>query len=125
MKLSKRAQLRAQYIEGWNSMDLEKLLTSITEDFLFDDPTDPEAVTKEMLPAYLPRWPEKAGALGARFDFDIVDKVVQDRDGILLEWYWWRLTGTDVEGSAVIKTSDEGVIFEKLTYFKTPWPLLR
>jgi hypothetical protein len=48
---------------------------------------------------------------------------VQDKDGVLLEWYWWKLTGTDVEGAAVIKTIDEGVEYERLFYFKTPWPL--
>jgi hypothetical protein len=71
----------------------------------------------------MPRWPEKAGALGAGFAFEIVDKVVRDQDGVLLEWYWWRLAGTDVEETAVIKTTDDGVLSERLTYYKTPWPL--
>ena len=57
------------------------------------------------------------------FDFEIIDKVVQDKDGVLLEWYWWKLIGTEVEGAAVIKTTDEGVVFERLSYYKTPWPL--
>ena len=121
--MSKRVQHRARYIDGWNSMDAEKLLLSITDDFVFDDPADPEPITKAMLVGYMPRWPEKAAALGAGFDFETVDKVVQDKDGILLEGYWWRLAGTDVEGSAVIKTSDEGVMSERLTYFRSPWPL--
>ena len=63
----------------------------------------------------MPKWPAKAAALGAAFEFEIVDKVVRDDDGLLLEWYWWRLVGADVEGSAVIKTSDEGVMSERLT----------
>ncbi len=121
--MSKRAQHRARYIEGWDTMDADKLLASITDDFVFDDPAEPEPITKATLVAYMPRWPEKAGALGVPFQFDITDKVVQDKDGVLLEWYWWRLTGTSVEGSAVIETSDEGVLSERLAYFKTPWPL--
>ena len=104
-------------------MDAGKVLTSVTDDFLFDDPADPGPVTKAMLVDYMPRWPEKAGALGAAFEFDIIDKVVRDEGGVLLEWYWWRLTGTAVEGSAVIKTRDDGVMSERLTYYKTPWPL--
>jgi hypothetical protein len=71
----------------------------------------------------MPRWPAKAAALGGAFAFDIIDKVVQDKDGVLLEWYWWRLAGTDVEGAAVIKTTDEGVVSERLTYYRSPWPL--
>ncbi len=123
--MSKRARPRARYIEAWNSMDAETLLASVTDDFLFDDPTDPEPVTKAALAAYMPKWPAKAAALGAAFEFEFVDKVVQDDDGLLLEWYWWRLVGADVEGSAVIKTSDEGVMSERLTYYRTPWPLRR
>ena len=87
--MSKRSRLRAQYIEGWETMDADKLVS----------------------------------AVGAAFAFDIVDKVVRDEDGVLLEWYWWRLAGTDVEGAAVIKTTDEGVVFERLAYYRSPWPL--
>ena len=122
---SKRARHRARYIDGWNTMDAGKLLASVTEDFVFDDPADRAPVTKATLADYLPVWPEKAGTLGAAFEFDIIDKVVEDRNGFLTEWYWWRLAGTDVEGSAVIRTSDEGVISERLTYYRTPWPLRR
>lgn len=121
--MSRRAGHRARYIEAWNTMDADKLLASITDDFLFDDPADPEPITKATLVDYMPRWPEKAAVLGAAFEFDMIDKVVQDKDGVLLEWYWWRLVGTDVEGTAVIKTSDEGVMSERLTYYRTPWPL--
>lgn len=121
--MSKRAEHRARYIEGWNTMDAEKLLMSVTDDFIFDDPADPSPVTKAGLAAYLPSWPEKAGLLGAEFDFEIVDRVVADEGGVLLEWYWWRLTGTDVAGSAVIKTSDQGVMSERLAYYRSPWPL--
>jgi hypothetical protein len=53
--MSKRTQHRARYIEGWNTMDAEKLLGSVTDDFPFDDPTEPEPITKAMLAAYLPR----------------------------------------------------------------------
>ena len=104
-------------------MDAEALLSSVTDDFEFDDPAAPGPIGKADLVAYMPRWPEKAGALGATFEFEITDRVVEDRDGVLLEWYWWRLAGTEVEGTAVIKTTDDGVVSERLAYYKTPWPL--
>ena len=121
--MSKRAQLRAQYIEGWETMDAKKLVSAVTDSFEFDDPADPEPITKANLAGYMPVWPEKARALGGTFHFEIIDKVVQDKDGVLLEWYWWKLIGTDVEGAAVIKTIDEGVVFERLSYYRAPWPL--
>lgn len=121
--MSKRAELRARYIAGWDTMDPEKLLSSVTDDFLFDDPADPAPIGKSGLVAYMPVWPERARALGGAFQFEITDKVVEDWDGLLLEWYWWRLTGTAVAGTAVIKTSDAGVLSERLCYHATPWPL--
>jgi hypothetical protein len=121
--MSRRARLRALYIEGWETMDAEKLVSAVADGFEFDDPADPEPVTKATLVDYMPRWPEKAETLGGAFAFEITDKVVQDEDGVLLEWYWWRLAGTDVEGTAVIKTTDEGVVSERLTYYRSPWPL--
>lgn len=123
--LSLRARLRARYIEGWNSMDADLLLSTVTDDFYFDDPADPAPITKAGLADYMPHWPAKTKALGATFDFDMTDRSVLDRDGILLEWYWWKLIGTEVEGTAVIRTSDQGVESERLTYFSCPWPLLR
>ena len=121
--MSKRSDLRTQYIEGWESMDAAKLISSVTDDFVFDDPAESAPITKKELASYMPIWPERAQSLGAEFDFHIFDKVVQNRDGVLLEWYWWRLMGTDVEGAAVIKTTDDGVAYERLTYYRTPWPL--
>ncbi len=84
--MSRRAQLRAQYIEGWETMDAEKLVSAVADDFEFDDPADPAPVTKSTLVDYMPRWSAKAEALGGTFAFDIIDKVVQDKDGVLLEW---------------------------------------
>ncbi len=104
-------------------MDAGKLMASITDDFVFDDPADPAPITKDGLVAYMPVWPARTANLGVTFDFEITDKVVQDTDGVLTGWYWWRLTGTQVSGSALIKTSDAGVMFEGLTYYRTPWPL--
>ena len=122
-QMSKRSDLRAQYIEGWETVDALKLVSSVTDDFVFDDPAEPRPITKAELADYMPIWPAKAKALGTAFEFDIVDKVVQDRQGVLLEWYWWRLMGTDVEGAAVIKTTDAGVVSERLSYYRTPWRL--
>ena len=104
-------------------MDAGKLLASVSEHFLFDDPADPAPITKAGLVAYMPVWTGRAEALGGCFHIEIRDKVVADRDGLLLEWYQWRLAGTAVEGAALIKTSDQGVLLERLSYYRTPWPL--
>ena len=123
--MTPRQAHRARYIEGWDLADPERLMASIAPGFRFDDPVDPEAITADTLVAYMPVWPARAAALGGSFDFEMTERTVTDRDGILIEWYWWALKGTSAEVSALIRTSDEGVMFEGLTYFRSPWPLLR
>tara|TARA_Y100001960_G_scaffold296506_1_gene342067 strand:- start:1350 stop:1517 length:168 start_codon:yes stop_codon:yes gene_type:complete len=55
----------------------------------------------------------------------MTSRIVNDTDSILTEWYWWILKGTSAERAALIRTSDQGVMFEGLTYFRSHWPLLR
>jgi len=123
--MSLRAAHRARHIDAWNNRDLAGLLASTAAGFVFDDPTDPAPVTRDGLAAYMPVWFEKAAALGALFEFRMTERVVEDRDGALTEWYWWTLLGTEVEGSAVVRTIDTGVLLEKFAYYRTPWPLHR
>ncbi len=123
--MTKRHDLRAIYIDGWNTMDAEKLVSSVSEDFVFGDPCEPELIGKSQLAHFMPVWPEKLRKLGGSFDFEMVDRVVSDQDGWLTEWYWWRVPGLKLEGSALIKTTDRGVALEKFGYFKTPWQLFR
>ena len=121
--MSKREQLRVRYIDGWYAMDGDMLLATTTNDFVFDDPAEPAPITKDKLIAYMPVWPDRIAPLGGTFEFEITDKVVQDSNGILTEWCWWKLAGIPVVGSALIKTSDAGVMYEGITYFQSPWPL--
>ena len=121
--MSEREQRRARYIDAWYAMDGDGLLANTTDDFVFDDPTEPAPITKNGLVAYMPVWPERLAKMGGSFIFDITDKVIQDKDGMLTEWYWWKLVGVPVVGSALIKTIDAGVQYEGITYYQTPWPL--
>ncbi len=38
---------------------------------------------------------------------EISDMVVQDKDGVRVEWNWWRFPGTDIEGAGLLKVTDE------------------
>lgn len=116
---------RARYIDAWNAIDAEELVSSVSEDFVFDDPCEPELIGKSNLARFLPVWPEKLRKLGSGFDFQTIDKMVSDQDGCLTEWHGWRVPGQELEGSALIKTTDAGVMLEKFAYYRTPWPLFR
>ena len=115
--MTTRFELRTRYIEGWYELDADKLMSSTSQDFIFDDPAEPEPVIRELLPDYMIRWAKRTRSLGATNVWNLSDEVRQDSDGILTDWEWWELVGTDLRGMAIVKTRDDGVFFERITYF--------
>jgi hypothetical protein len=115
--MSDRFELRNRYIEGWYEMDGEKLLSTTTENFIFEDPAESAPVPKNDLVAYMHRWDERTRLCGATNHWILENEVRQDRGGVLIDWEWWELVGSDICGMAFVKTSDTGVYIEKITYF--------
>ncbi len=118
--MSKRAYYRTLYDEGWKTLDGEKLILAVADSFELDDPALPEPVTKATLAEYIASWDERLKAAGATGEMEISDIVAQDKDGVLLDWNWWKYPGTDMEGAAMIKTTDEGVAYERMAYYTAP-----
>jgi len=117
MSTSKRADKRELYLQGWYQMDAEMLLSSTAPDFVFDDPAEPEPVTRDGLRGYMQRWDSRARAAGGDNQWLLTHKLRCDENGILTDWEWWQLVGTDLQGAAVVLTVDEGVVLERITYF--------
>ena len=120
--VSKREELRESYMQGWYRMDIELLLSSTSSEFVFDDPAEPGPVTRTMLANYMQRWHRRTCALGADNQWKLTHESRQDKDGILTDWEWWEVIGTDLQGAAIIVTSDDGVLFERITYFERNLP---
>ena len=118
--MSRRAHYRAVYGEGWETMDAEKMISAVADGFVLDDPALPEPVTKATLAAYLASWDERTKAAGSTGKMEISDVAVQDKDGVWLEWNWWRFPGTDIEGAGLLKITDEGVVSERVAYYVAP-----
>jgi hypothetical protein len=118
--MSKRGNYRSLYAEGWQKLDVEMLLLAVADDFQMDDPALPDPVTKSTLQEYIASLRQELEALGTTTEFEISDSVEQDKDGVLLDWNWWKYPGTDLQGSAVIKTTDEGVVYERMAYYIAP-----
>ena len=112
-----RFELRELYIQGWCELDANKLIQAVTDDFLFDDPAEPAPIGKADLGDYMRRWDVRTRRLGADNLWILADEVRQDRDGILTDWEWWELPGSPLKGMALVKTSDQGVLLERITYF--------
>ena len=117
MSMSSRIELRERYLQGWYQMDAELLLTSTAHDFIFDDPAEPEPVTRDMLTGYMQRWDRRARAAGGDNQWILSHETRTDIDGILTDWEWWQVIGTELQGAAVVLTNDNGVFLERITYF--------
>ena len=63
------------------------------------------------------RWDSWTRKAGANNQWILEEEVRQDKNGILTDWEWWGLVGTEIFGMALIKTRDEGVFLERITYF--------
>ena len=120
MSARQRLELRETYMQGWYQMDAEILVAACAPDFIFDDPAEPEPVTREQLPDYMQRWDARTRALGGDNQWRLTHEVREDRDDIMTHWEWWKLLGTSLQGAAVVLTGDEGVILERMTYFDRP-----
>ena len=114
--MTERERLRAQYIEGWYQLDAEALVSAVTDDFVFDDPAEPALVTKEMLPDYMRRWDARMKKLGGDNKWLLTDEVREDKDGVLTDWETWEVLDTNMRGMAVVKTRDDGVFLERVSY---------
>jgi hypothetical protein len=114
-----REHLKA-YIEGWRTMNVELVLGALADEFTFDDPALPDPVTKATMADYMASWEERMRSLSGDWRYENSDAVVHDRDGVLLRWKWWRFTGTNLQGSALTKTTDDGMITERIAYFVAP-----
>lgn len=117
MSKSTRIQLRERYIQGWYQMDLDLLLSATAARFIFDDPAETEPVTRETLANYMHNWDRRMRAAGGNNQWALTHETRQDQDGILTDWEWWQVTGSNLQGTALILTSDEGVYLERITYF--------
>jgi len=108
------------YAEGWTKGDAGIILSSVTEDYTFDDP-NAGVIPKSELVQYLAGLKETAaslcgGVLPAPF-MELTEVVTSESDGLLTAWCWYSIPGTGVKGSGLIKVGSEGVLSEVITYY--------
>jgi hypothetical protein len=117
MSKPKRIELREKYMQGWYQMDLDMLLATTAPDFIFDDPAEPEPVSRAALADYMQRWDTRVRALGSDNEWCLTHQSRIDNNGVLTDWEWWQVTGTAIQGAAVVLTGNDGVQLERITYF--------
>jgi len=104
-------------MQGWYRMDIDMLLATTAAGFIFDDPAEPQPVTRDTLRGYMARWQARMRAAGGDNDWRLTHQSRQDQDGVLVDWEWWEVQGTGFQGSALVLTGDTGVTLERITYF--------
>ena len=117
MSEEQRLHLRRSYMQGWYDLDADLLVSSTAFNFVFEDPAEPEPITREMLPAYMLRWDKRTRLLDSNNEWRLTNEVLQDKDGMLTHWEWWELLDTPLQGAAIVLTGNNGVELEKITYF--------
>jgi ketosteroid isomerase-like protein len=115
-----RSQFLETYFQGWEELDADKVLSSLADDFNYIDPSMPAPIAKDMMRDYMRQWSERTAALGGTGELSLAHTVTQEQGECLLSWTWWRFEGTEVQGAALIKVSDRGVLFEKIAFYRAP-----
>ncbi len=116
----KRKTLLKEYLAGVQSMDPERAMRAAAPGYRWFDGALKSPVTRENFSEYLLDWEERMKAIGGSGRYEVSDELEQDLDDCLLRWAWWKFVSTDVEGSALLKVTDDGVIYEKIAYYKMP-----
>ena len=101
-------------------MDPDRAMSVVAPDFHFVDGALDYLVTKENFSDYLKGWESRMQSIGGTGRYEVTDELEQDLPEHLLRWGWWKFTGTDIEGSALVKVTDVGVLYEKIAYYKMP-----
>jgi hypothetical protein len=107
-----------EYLAGVQSMDPERAMRAASPAYRWYDGMVAEPITQDHFAEYLLGWEDRMKSIGGTGRYDVSDELLADRGGYILRWAWWTFAGTDVEGSALLKVGDQGVIYEKTTYFK-------
>ena len=108
-----------QYAEGWTKGDAQIIVGSLADSYQLDDP-NAGMISKQAFTEYLAgMWEIVEGIRGKTSDslIELTEIVTQEEEGILTAWAWWVVPGTPIQGSALIKVGDHGVISERLCYF--------
>ena len=118
--MSKREDMLREYLAGFQSMDPARSLRATAPDFRVLDGALEFPVSRASFPDYVLGWEERMKAIGGTGRYEVSDEVVQGLDDCLRRWAWWKFIGTDIEGSALVKVTDDGVAYAKFAYYGIP-----
>ena len=108
------------YLKGWELGDGELSLGVTAPGFCYDDPNTgriPRAEFVQFVEDFKSAAVDMGGAVDARPFLQYTDVVIKDDELPATVWCWWQAVGTELQGCALVKVSEEGVLHEKIAYF--------
>ena len=108
------------YLKGWELGDGALSLSVTADSFCYDDPNSGRIARHEFI-EFVEDFKRAAVAMGgaqnARPFLRYSDVVVKRDELPATVWCWWQAVGTELQGCALVKVGEEGVLHEKIAYF--------
>jgi len=114
------AHIIKTYLKGWELGDGALSLSVTAESFYYDDPNSGR-IYRDQLVEFVEDFKRAGVAMGgeenAKPFLEYSDVVIKEDELPVTVWCWWQAVGTDLQGSALVKVGEQGVLHEKIAYF--------
>ena len=113
-------QIIDTYLKGWELGDGALSLSVTTDSFCYDDPNTGRIERHEFVEFvedFKRAAIEMGGAENAKPFLQYSDVVIKDDELPATVWCWWQAVGTELQGCALVKVGEQGVLHEKIAYF--------
>ena len=113
-------QIIETYLKGWELGDGALSLGATANSFCYDDPNTGRIPRDEFV-AFVEDFKRAAIEMGAAENANpflrYSDVVIKEDELPATVWCWWQAVGTELQGSALVRVGEEGVLHEKIAYF--------
>jgi hypothetical protein len=113
-------QIIDTYLKGWELGDGALSLSVTADSFCYDDPNT-GCIERHEFVEFVEDFKraaiEMGGAKNANPFLQYSDVVIKDVELPATVWCWWQAVGTELQGSALVKVGEQGVLHEKIAYF--------
>ena len=113
-------QIIETYLKGWELGDGALSLSVTAQSFCYDDPNTgriPRHEFVQFVEDFKSAAVDMGGDENANPFLQYSDVVIKDDQLPATVWCWWQAVGTELQGCALVKVGEEGVLHEKIAYF--------
>ena len=108
------------YLQGWELGEGALSLSVTADSFCYDDPNTGRIERHDFV-EFVEDFKRGAIAMGGAENanpfLQYSDVVIKDDELPATVWCWWQAVGTELQGSALVKAGEQGVLHEKIAYF--------